>query len=115
MSFGNKQTGIYNMTGTPKTVEKLAELMAAKAWDESNFCEPGEDWNSQTHKMKDVFRTYFLDGLGALEAVGLVVVPVEATLDMWEAMNVRDEADPPVALWELYDVAVAARDIQVKT
>ncbi len=107
------------MTTTPMTAEELVELMAEQAWNESQFCEPGEDWNSQTHKMQDVFRNYFSDGLHALEAAGQAVVPREATHEMARAGMAADFKDPMGAVvqadcYKHWRAMLAAGAIRVK-
>ncbi len=98
------------MTSTPKTVDELdkmrARVLAKEAMPNAFRANiiSDSDWES------------FADDARAIreadEAAGLAVVPAEATEEMWAAMNARDEAEPPAALWDIYAAAIAAGKVR---
>lgn len=70
------------------TRDELVELGAKAAWNESQDCEPGENWDSLSKTMRTIMRTYISDSLDAMAAKGLAVVPLEATAEMVNAGGV---------------------------
>jgi hypothetical protein len=75
------------MTEREKLIEAMARGMCEHVYPNCDFAPEGSAWVSTWAREREVFEEQATAALAAIEAMGAVVVPVEATERMIDATN----------------------------